>query len=66
MEPDGSWHIHKSVPRVHIHSQINPVYNVPSYFFKNEYNFSSHLHQFFLSAFIPLASNVPFNRNSLL
>ena len=62
MEADGSWHIHKSVPLVPIQSWINPVHTIPSYFFKSEYNFFSHLHQFLLSGFIRLASNVPFTQ----
>ena len=38
MEPHVLWHIHKSMPLVPIHSRINPVHNIPSYFFKTEYS----------------------------
>ena len=37
MEPDGLWHVHKSVPLVPVRSQINPVHTIPSYLFKIEY-----------------------------
>ena len=38
MEPHVLWHIHKSMPLVPIHTQIDPVHNIPSSFFKTEYN----------------------------
>jgi hypothetical protein len=36
MEPDVLWHIYKSIPLVPIHSQIDPVHNFSSHFFKSE------------------------------